>query len=253
LNSSAGRPLRELIALAPDAVDRARDRFAVRDYHGAVLLLEEGIANGCAYADAYNLLGLSLALVDRPLEAVAAFDRALASNPHYVEALLNRGVLLNGLGRTEEAEVSFALAEDFGRPDRTGFPVVVGNRLANAHSNLADEYRMAVAWDQAIEQYRRALDLRPMYLDVRVALARTLLDAERYAAAAEELDRVLSLCPDLLDAILLRGLAAYLSGALPTAGMLWERAASLQPTDGRVQAYRSMLSRETEHARQIKA
>ena len=84
------RSLRELIDLAPDAADRARERFAVRDYHGAVLLLEEAVAGGCGYADAYNLLGLSLAMVDRPLDALAAFDRALAQNPRYVEAHLNR-------------------------------------------------------------------------------------------------------------------------------------------------------------------
>ena len=52
--------------------------------------------------------------------------------------------------------------------------------------------------------------------------------------------------PDLLDAMLLRGLAAYLAGALPTARTVWERAAALHPDDGRVQVYRSMLGRGTE-------
>ncbi len=253
MSASAGRRVRELIDISPNAVDRARDRFAIGDYHGAVLLLEESIANGCGYADAYNLLGLSLALIDRPLEAVAAFDRALARNPRYVEALLNRGVLLNGLGRTEEAEVSFALAEEFGGPDQTGFPVVVANRLANAHAGLAEEYRSAGAWQYAVEQYRRSLELRPMYADVRLALAKTLLDAQQYDVAAEELDRVLSLRPDLLDAMLLRGLAAYLGGALPTAKTVWERAAALHPDDSRVQLYRSMLGRGAEPLRQVGA
>jgi len=60
---------------AADLVARARERFAVRDYHGAVLLLNEAVVEGVAYADAQNMLGLSLALVGRQTEAVAAFDR----------------------------------------------------------------------------------------------------------------------------------------------------------------------------------
>lgn len=229
--------------LAPDTVDRARERFAVRDYHGAVLLLEEAVTHGCGYADAFNLLGLSLALVDRPLEALSAFDRAVAQNPRYVEAHLNRAVLLNGLGRTDEAEASFALAEEFGRVDATGYPAVVGNRLANAHAALADEYRGAAAWDEAVAQYRRALDLRPAYADIRLSLARTLLDAQRYSPAAEELDRVLAGQPDLLEALLLRGLAAYFAGDLPGARTRWDRAAAMHPSDTRVEIYRSMLTR----------
>lgn len=241
--SGGAQPLRELIDLAPDVVERARDRFAVGDYHAAVLLLEEAIAHGCLYADAFNLLGLSLALVDRPLEALAALDRAVAQNPRYVEAHLNRGVLLNGLGRTAEAEAAFALAEEFGRPDATGYPTVVGNRLANAHALLAEEYRTAGALDESIAQYRRALELRPTYVDIRVALARVLLDAQQYVAAADELDRVLAAQPDQLEALLLRGLAAYFAGALNTARAAWDRAAAADPDDRRVIVYRSMLER----------
>lgn len=243
MSETSRRFVRDLVDLAPDAVDRARERFAVRDYHAAVLLLEEAITAGCGYADAYNLLGLSLALVDRPLEGLAAFDRALAQNPRYVEAHLNRAVLLNGLGRTEEAEASFALAEEFGRPDDTGFPAVVGNRLANAHAALGDEYRSAGAWDDAVAQYRRALELRPAFADIRMSLARTLLDAQRYPAAAEELDRVLAVRPDLLDALLLRGLASYFASDLSAARTVWDRAATLHPGENRVEIYRSMLAR----------
>lgn len=242
--TGVGRSARELIDLTPDAVERARDRFAVGDHHGAVLLLEEAIGAGCLYADAFNLLGLSLALVDRPLEALTAFDRALAQNPRYIEAHLNRAVLLNGLGRTAEAEASFALAEEFGRPDATGYPSIVGNRLANAHAVLAEEYRNAGALDESIAQYRRALELRPTYIDVRVALARALLDAQRFPAAADELDRVLAAQPDQIEALLLRGLAAYYSGALNTANASWDRAAAVDPADRRVAVYRSMLARK---------
>lgn len=235
--------LRDLVDLTPDPIEQARERFAVRDYRGSVLLLEEAVGGGTGYADAYNLLGLSLAMVDRPMDALVAFDKALELNPRYVEAHLNRAVLLNGLGRTEEAAASFAIAEMLGQPDATGFPVVVGNRLANAHAALGDEYRAAGATEEAVLQYRRALDLRPGYPDIRMALARALLEAQHYAEAAEALDLVLAVRPMLLEGMLLRGLAAYLAGDLGAAERLWDRAAEAHPKEPRVETYRSMLAR----------
>ena len=234
---------------APDIVARARERFAVRDYHGAVLLLREAVVEGIAYADAQNMLGLSLALVGRQDEAIAAFDAALALNPRYVEAHLNRAVLLNDMGRLEEARAAFEIAAHLGKPDETGFPVMVANRLANAHATLAHDYRAAGALDEAAVQYERALQLRPGYADVRLALARALTERGRHREAAEQLDEVLRIRPDWLDAMLLRGLTAYLQGDLTGAGHVWTAAAERHPEEPRVEIYRSMLARRREEAR----
>lgn len=228
---------------ASDLVARARDRFAVRDYHGAVLLLQEAVVEGLAYADAFNLLGLSLALVGRPEDALGAFDRALALNARYVEAHLNRAVLLNELGRTTEARDAFTQAELLGKPDESGFPAMVANRLANAHASLANEYRAAGALDEAINQYHRALELRPAFADIRLALARSLLERGRFQEAASALDVVLEARPQWLDAMLLRGLSAYLEGDLDGAEAVWSRAAERHPEEPRVEIYRAMVAR----------
>ena len=234
---------------APDLVARARERFAVRDYHGAVLLLREAVVEGMAYADAQNMLGLSLALVGRQDEAVAAFDAALALNPRYVEAHLNRAVLLNDMGRLAEARAAFETAEHLGKPDETGFPVMVANRLANAHATLAHDYRAAGALDEAVAQYERALQLRPGYADVRLALARALTERGRHREAARQLEEVLRIRPDWLDAMLLRGLTAYLDGDLTVADQVWTAAADRHPEEPRVEIYRSMLARRRDEAR----
>ncbi|HVE77898.1 MAG TPA: tetratricopeptide repeat protein [Gemmatimonadaceae bacterium] len=227
---------------------RARERFAVRDYHGAVLLLREAAVEGLAYADAYNLLGLSLALIGRQPEALSALDRALELNPRYIEAHLNRAVLLNDMGRSEEARTSFERAEHLGRPDESGFPAMVANRLANAHASLAGEYRAAGALDEAIAQYERALSLRPAFADIRLALARALIERGRVPDAGVALDGVLAARPDWLDAMLLRGLAAYLAGDLDGADAVWARAADRHPEEPRVEIYRAMLARRRAQA-----
>ncbi|MGH7665572.1 MAG: tetratricopeptide repeat protein [Gemmatimonadaceae bacterium] len=226
-----------------DRLARARDRFAIGDYHGAVLLLNEAILEGLTYADAFNLLALCLALIDRPAEALNAFDNALKLNPRYVEAHLNRAVLLADVGRDAEAQEAFETARDLGRPDETGFPVIVANRLANSHLRMGHEYRAANALDEAIAQYRRALVMRPGFSDVRFALARALNERGRHAEAAAALDAVLEVRPHWLEAMLLRGLCGYLEGDLDAADGIWRRAAERYPNEPRIEIYRSMLVR----------
>ena len=226
-----------------DSVSLARERFALRDYHGTVLLLREAVANGHDFPDIRHLLGLALSMLDRREEALAEFDAALGRNPRYLEAHLNRAVLLASLGRETEAQTAFAHAGDLARTDASGFPAAVGNRLANAHFELGHEYRQAGALEEAEAQYRRALALRPGFPDVRIALARALLERGAHRDAVAELDAVLRPRPDLLDAVLLRGLAAYLMGDLDEAQATWDRAGAIAPEDPRVETYRAMLSR----------
>lgn len=235
---------------SPDLLGLARERFAVRDYHGAVFLLTSLTQNGPAFADAFNFLGLSLAMIDRPQDALDAFDAALRVNPRYVEAYLNRAVVLNQLGREADAQASMARATELGAADSTGYPAVVANKLANGHASLGHDYRAAGSLDRAIEQYRRALELRPTFGDIRIALARALIESGRHVEAAADLDEVLRTRPTWLDAMLLRGLAAYLAGNLEAAGQMWDDASSRHPEEPRLEIYRSMLARRRQELRQ---
>jgi tetratricopeptide (TPR) repeat protein len=228
---------------SPDAWTNARERYAVRDYNGAILLLEESIADGRAYADAYNLLGLSLAMLGRQQDALRAFDQAVTINPRYVEAQLNRAVVLNDLGREEDAREAMRIASRVDRADSTGYPSVVGNRLANAHSALGDEYRGAGAYEEAIAQYERALELRPGFADIRLNLARALVERGRLDEASTAVETVLQARPGSLEAMMLRGMLLYLREDYDAADAAWAAAGERHPTEPRVAIYRSMLAR----------
>ena len=228
---------------SPELLSLAKERFAARDYHGATLLLTALTQDGLAFADAFNLLGLSLAMVDRADDAVVAFDEALRVNPQYVEAHLNRAVVLNHLGRESDAQVSMSRAAELGATDESGYPAVVANTLANAHYSLGRAYREAGALDRAIEQFRQALELRPRFNDIRLDLSKALIDHGQPSEAAAVLDDVLNDRPTWLAAMLLRGLAAYLHGDLDAAGTIWDDASRRHPEEPRLETYRSMLAR----------
>jgi tetratricopeptide (TPR) repeat protein len=232
------------LAAESDLLTVARERFAARDYRGAAVLLASAIDAGHGYADAHHMLGLCYAMTELREEALRAFDEALRLNPRYVEAHLNRSIVLSDLGRAADAEAALTRAQDLGRPDATGYPTMVANRLANMHAELGRAYREAGALAEAIAQFRAALAIRSGFADVRLDLARALLEAGDLAEAARELDDVLLKRPDWLEAMLLRGLAAYLAGDLERAAKVWGSASERHPEDSRLETYRSMLARK---------
>jgi len=226
-------------------VTRARERLEAGDAYGAIHLLREAMAAGRTFADAYNLLGLATAAVGQREEALAQFDRALELNPRYVDALLNRAVTLNELGRYDEAGAAFAAAQGLAGVDHTGFEAPVASRLANLHAELGEAYVEAGGVAEAIEQYERAARLRPEYVDLRYRLARLRLEAGDVARSRAELEAILALRPGFADARVSLGMACHLLGDETGAREAWERCRRERPGDVRVSAYLGLLRRAT--------
>jgi len=222
---------------------QARERFAMQDYHGAVLLLEDVVERGRAFADVHHLLGLCWSLLGQSGRALEAFDRALELNARYIEAHVHRGLVLNHLGRTVEAEAAFRRATDGERPAPGRLPALVASRLANHHAALGEAYVEAGELPGAIEQYRRAVELGPAFHDLRHRLARLLLEAGGALEAREELERVLAAQPGQREVRTTLGLAHYLAGDAAAAGAVWEAILVDHPADPRVLAYLAMLRR----------
>jgi tetratricopeptide (TPR) repeat protein len=74
-----------------------------------------------------------------------------------------------------------------------------------AFAQLAEEYRRAGRFDEAIELCRAGLARHPGYLSARVTLGRALLEAGDVESAQRELTEVVRVAPENLSAI--RGLA----------------------------------------------
>ena len=86
-----------------------------------------------------------------------------------------------------------------------------------AFAALAEEYRRAGRYEEAIATCQAGLQRHPAYLSARVTLGRALLQLGQYVEAREELEHVLRAAPENLAAI--RGLAEihHRRGELPEA------------------------------------
>ena len=156
---------------AKQVLTHARERFELQDYHGAIHCLEEVIESGRAFADAHHLLGLCYSLIGQPERALGQFDRALGLNPAYMEALLNRAIVLNDLGRTGDAETSFQVAQQLVGERRAGLPAHLASKLANLHAHLAEAFGIVVTSDSC------ARGPHPLHHAAEVGLRLTWLQA----------------------------------------------------------------------------
>ncbi|MGA2384066.1 MAG: tetratricopeptide repeat protein [Gemmatimonadales bacterium] len=230
--------------IQPDRiVERAKERIEAGDPYGAVHLLREVTASGRAFADAHHLLGLAYSMIGQPAEALEEFDRALALNPRYVDAHLNRAVTLNEMGRYDDAVAAFAAAQGLGGVDHTGFPAPEASRLANLHAELAEAYVEAGGIRDAIEQYAKAAELRPEFLDLRYRLARLRLEVGDVALARRELEVILEVRPSFFDARAALGMACYLEGDTAVARAAWQQCRGERPDEPRIRAYLALLDR----------
>jgi tetratricopeptide (TPR) repeat protein len=224
-------------------LDRAKERFALNDYFGAIHLLLELTEHGRAYADAQHLLGLCYHLAGQPEAALQRLEEAVRINPRYVEALVHRGVVLGELGRTAEAEAMFLQARRVTVRGANGIAAHHAGKLANNHAALGEAYAEAGALERAIEQYRTALELGPTFQDLRLRLGRLLLESGRTLEAREVLGELVDARPGSVEGRAAFGLACYLSGDASTAREVWEGLERDHPGDPRAQVYLGLLAR----------
>lgn len=224
-------------------IERGRQSYERGDYVAALADFREVLAGNPRFADIRHLAGLCLNFLGQADAALEEFDRALAINDQYVEAHINRALTLNELGRYDEAKQAFERAGYYEYAIAGRFPAAITARLANAHAEVGDLYQEAGAPGEAAAQYKRALEMRPRFHDIRNKLAQALLQLGDLEAAEEQLQTALSGNPRYVPARLNLGLVHYRRGNLTQAAREWEECRALDHDNPQLRAYLAMLDR----------
>ena len=230
------RPLsvRETISRGNAAWDQ--DDFVSSYEYFATILLDHP-----NFADIRHRAGLCLAMMGDPIGALEQFDEALKVNERYVEALLNRAIVLNDLGRFDEASESFRRAGALDVRDSDVLASHLGDQLANAHGRTGDLYMAADRLEDAATEYAAAVELRPKFLDLRFKLAEAYMDLDMWVDARLHLKEILVLNPDFDGARVRLGALLYRMGDTEGARREWECCAEQNPDDRRIRAYLATL------------
>jgi tetratricopeptide (TPR) repeat protein len=177
--------------------------------------------------DAARLLAVVQYRLGRRQEALATYDRILATRPNHAEAYNNRGVLLQELGRFKESLASYDKALTI-QPD-----------YAEAHNNRGVVLQQLKRPEDAVAAYDRALEIRADYAEAHHNRGIALAELKRFDDAIANYDRALAIRPSYADALYSRGAALQELKHLAQALASYEQALAIRPRDAEALLRRS--------------
>ncbi len=225
-------------------IERGVASWERADYRSALGDFREVLRENPGFPDVHNKAGLCLAMLGDLEGALKEFDEALRISETYAEAHLNRAIVLQELGRFEEARRHLQRADELDHRDSEEFPSDVGHKIAIAHAKLGDLYLVSDHPEEAAEQYRKALEVRARFLDIRSKYAEALLQLGRLEEAREQLEMILEKNPRFTGARLKLGVVLHRLGDVEGARREWLRCEEEDPRDMRVRAYLASLDAE---------
>ena len=129
----------------------------------------------------------------------------------------NYGAILQGLGKSEEAEQSYRKAIEI-KPD-----------YAEAHSNLGNIFRDIGKFEEAEQSYRKAIEIKPDYADSHYNLGITFNDLGKLEEAEFSCRKAIELKPDYAKAHCNLGTILMDLGKLKDAELSYLKAIEINP------------------------
>ena len=219
------------------ALALGRDYYLKREYGLAEQYLTQVVEQNQSFADVYNMLGVIFHDQGQYQKALRAFEAALRLNPGYTDAALNLAVTYNDTGKYKEAQETYrhALSRSGARAGKVDR--FVQGKLANMYADIGDVWLSSGLYQEAITEYRRALQLGPAFVDVRSKLAGALRDAGERDQAIKEYEEVVRQSPNYVPARLNLGLCLYAGGRKDEAVRQWRAVLELSPGNRNAEMY----------------
>ncbi len=196
------------------------------------------------FADVYNMLGVIFQLEGNIDKARWFLEKALSINPHYVEAALNLAIVYSDLGEYEKAKEAYEKAK-MGARVKSGDKRIKDNlvkaKLANLHAQIGDIYAGLGLYEDAIQEYQKALKLQPGYADIRNKLGIAYKEVGRFDEAISELQKAIEINPRYVQAYINLGLVYYTQGEKEKARQLWKEILMEFPDNQLAKLYNNTL------------
>ncbi len=218
-----------------------RGYFEKKQYKDAEAYLTQVVEQNQSFADVYNMLGVVYHDQGQFARAQRAFEAALRLNPSYTDAALNLAIIYNDLGRYREAKEVYASALSRQRASPHRLDPYVQGKIANMYADIGNVFSSSGMLEEAIVEYRRALELGPTFVDIRLKLADALRDLGDHAGALAEFEAILKDSPNYLPARVHYGITLYSAGRRTDAVTVWEDVLGRSPGNKSAEMYLNLV------------
>ena len=192
-------------------------------------------------ADYYYLRGLLRSYQGRLVDSIEDLKRSLSIEPKHTDAAVCLSIILNDIGRYDEAKKIFEQANQSVFLKQIGDDLQIDRRFAVKHFEMGDLYFRYRRFDEAIEEYNKAILLDPQSIDMRIKRAKAFAKKGFITRAIQDLQQLKQERPTDLAVRVQLGLLHYSQGNVLDAELEWESVLELDPVHREAIAYLELI------------
>ncbi len=203
-------------------IDEARSAFIEGDYATAEPLLNQPTLINSKNPEVLQMLATIYYDQGKFNKAINTFKKALEIEPSYTDAAVGLSIILNDIGRYDDAKKVFEEAKAQLDAKKQNAEPNVNEKFAAKHAELADMYLQHKRFNESAEQYLKALGLSTKKMDLILRLSECYVQSGQKDKAIKELKTLLQADPRLAAPRLKLGLILYNSHHIAEAVDQWE-------------------------------
>lgn len=215
----------------------AREAFVEGKYQKAEPLLSQLLLLETRNPEIYQMLGTIYYDRGQFKKAIKTFQRALEVDPTYTDASVGLSIILNDLGRYEEGRAVFEAAQKELAKVRSASDPYLNERFAQKHLELGSLYFQHNRFQEALEQFFKALNLTARKAECQLKIAETYQRLNESKKALKLLRDTVAEHPGYLPAQLKLGVILYQSGRVVEAIEEWEKVLLRDPNNAQAREY----------------
>ena len=225
----------------------ACELFQKNSFKKAYILFEEVTVLNPNSSNAYFYIGNIFHIQGQLGKAIKAFNKVLSLDPNHTDAAISLSVILNDIGKYEEAQKIFDSAnEKVKKKNQAIADPHINKKFSIKHFELAEMYFTYNRYDEALFEYNKAASQDPDNLDIRVKIAKVYSKKGYMSRAFEELKQLKSESPQYIPARIALGLLYFGNGNTLEAQTEWQSALNKDPENTELQMYLNLSLNATE-------
>ena len=231
-----------------DLMRKAKDAFQKNDLKTAATFFTEIIDNNPNSTEAYFYQANIFHMRGELGKAIRGFNRVLELDPHHTDASISLSVILNDIGKYEEAKSVFDKANQHVKmtPQQGLAEPHLNRKFSLKHYEIAEMYASYQRWDEALFEYNKATGLDPDNLEIRIKIAKLYSRKGFMSKSFEELKRLKTEHPGYLPARMALGLLYYGNGNVIEAQAEWQGVLSRDSSHAEATMYLHLSRGDTE-------
>ncbi|MEK7357138.1 MAG: tetratricopeptide repeat protein, partial [Bdellovibrionota bacterium] len=154
-----------------ELLETAREHFREGHYAISEPLLQQLLISDGKNPEVFHMLGTIYYDQGKFNKAIRTFRRALEIDPTFTDASVGLSIILNDLGRYEEGKKVFLEAQAALSRKSTAKDAYLEEKLASKHDELGEMYFQYKRFEDAQEQYEKALSMSTRRPELRMKIA----------------------------------------------------------------------------------